>query len=289
MARPGVTETDVHTAADALLAAGERPTAERVRLALGRGSPNTIGPLLDSWWHGLSARLRHMQSLPAIPDEVGSAFAEAWSLAVAAGLAHAEAQVAPERAALAEALARTDAAAAGQQAALDALAIQLQQAQVTTRVLETTLGESQQRVADLKAELATLGASHTSLAQQRDVLDQRLLAAAVDAQTERTAATAERDRLQALLRQVEDRAYTEVDRSRQELKALKAQFATQAREHASALRASEEVRRTAETEAKRAEREAAALRGRLEALAARKAVKKARKGVARPASARPKV
>lgn len=56
MAR-GVTEQDVFTAADQLLARGERPTIERVRLEIGRGSPNTINPLLDAWWSSLSKRL----------------------------------------------------------------------------------------------------------------------------------------------------------------------------------------------------------------------------------------
>lgn len=55
MAR-GVTQQDVFAAADRLLARGERPTIERVRLEIGRGSPNTINPLLDSWWSELSKR-----------------------------------------------------------------------------------------------------------------------------------------------------------------------------------------------------------------------------------------
>ena len=36
MAR-GITEHDVHTAADALVAAGERPTVDRIRAHLGTG------------------------------------------------------------------------------------------------------------------------------------------------------------------------------------------------------------------------------------------------------------
>ena len=41
MAR-GITEEDVHMAADALVADGERPTVERIRAYLGTGSPNTV-------------------------------------------------------------------------------------------------------------------------------------------------------------------------------------------------------------------------------------------------------
>src|SRR5271170_7643333 len=53
----GVSSSDVSQAADSLLRVGERPTVERVRAAIGSGSPNTIGPLLDSWWKRLAGRL----------------------------------------------------------------------------------------------------------------------------------------------------------------------------------------------------------------------------------------
>ncbi|PPU41477.1 DNA-binding protein [Xanthomonas hortorum] len=41
MAR-GITESDVNDAADALVADGERPTAERIRAHLGTSQPNTV-------------------------------------------------------------------------------------------------------------------------------------------------------------------------------------------------------------------------------------------------------
>jgi hypothetical protein len=53
----GVRQSDVSHAADTLLRAGNRPTVERIRTQLGRGSPNTINPMLDAWWKTLSARL----------------------------------------------------------------------------------------------------------------------------------------------------------------------------------------------------------------------------------------
>ena len=53
----GVCQSDVSHAADTLLRAGERPTIDKVRAKIGKGSPNTINPLLDSWWKTLSARL----------------------------------------------------------------------------------------------------------------------------------------------------------------------------------------------------------------------------------------
>ena len=53
----GIGSSDVDRAADALLREGERPTIERIRARLGRGSPNTINPLLDAWWKRLAGRL----------------------------------------------------------------------------------------------------------------------------------------------------------------------------------------------------------------------------------------
>lgn len=53
----GITAQDVWLAADELLQAGERPTIERVRLKIGRGSPNTVSPHLDAWFASLGARL----------------------------------------------------------------------------------------------------------------------------------------------------------------------------------------------------------------------------------------
>ena len=38
----GISELDVHQAADDIIAAGERPTVERIRAHLGTGSPNTV-------------------------------------------------------------------------------------------------------------------------------------------------------------------------------------------------------------------------------------------------------
>lgn len=53
----GVQMEDVWAAADAVLSQGERPTIERVRQQLGRGSPNTVGPMLDGWYGSLAKRL----------------------------------------------------------------------------------------------------------------------------------------------------------------------------------------------------------------------------------------
>ena len=70
MAR-GITETDVWTASDSLLLEGARPTIERVRQKIGRGSPNTVSPYLDSWFKNLGGRIKDPGAFSApqgVPD-----------------------------------------------------------------------------------------------------------------------------------------------------------------------------------------------------------------------------
>ena len=49
MARPGVTYLDVSNAAQKLVAAGQRPTINTIRIALGTGSNSTLGAHLRNW------------------------------------------------------------------------------------------------------------------------------------------------------------------------------------------------------------------------------------------------
>lgn len=53
----GIQQDDVWSAADSLIADGLRPTIERVRQKIGRGSPNTVSPMLDAWFSTLGTRL----------------------------------------------------------------------------------------------------------------------------------------------------------------------------------------------------------------------------------------
>lgn len=78
----GVPETEVFAAADAVLARGERPTVERVRQELGRGSPARVGQLLEQWWEQLAQRLKGQALLPELPGEVAQAFTNTWRMAL---------------------------------------------------------------------------------------------------------------------------------------------------------------------------------------------------------------
>ncbi|EQD67830.1 cointegrate resolution protein, partial [mine drainage metagenome] len=70
----GVPDNEVFSAADRVLARGERPTVERVRVELGRGSPARVGQLLETWWEALAKRLAGEVRLPDLPADVAGAF-----------------------------------------------------------------------------------------------------------------------------------------------------------------------------------------------------------------------
>jgi len=75
----GIGAADVDRASDALLREGQRPTIEKVRQKIGRGSPNTINPLLDAWWSRLAGRLDAGPSaLHRLPEPVLQAAEGLW-------------------------------------------------------------------------------------------------------------------------------------------------------------------------------------------------------------------
>lgn len=75
MAR-GITEEEVHHAADAIVSRGERPTIERIRAELGRGSPNTVNRHLDAWWAELPKRLA--PQVDDLPGEIVELARKIW-------------------------------------------------------------------------------------------------------------------------------------------------------------------------------------------------------------------
>src|SRR5271165_6871425 len=82
----GITGRDVDLAADACLRAGERPTIEKIREKIGRGSPNTINPLLNAWWKRLSARLdAGPAAFHRLPESVAHVAEALWMQALEEG------------------------------------------------------------------------------------------------------------------------------------------------------------------------------------------------------------
>jgi chromosome segregation ATPase len=218
--RKGITQEQVNTAADALVAAGDKPTVEKIRQVLGTGSPNTVTRMLDVWRGSLAQRLQEVIKLPDVPPEAGQAFAEVWRLAVA----HAETLA---RAALAE-----------EQNALFAEQTSLTQER---KLWEIALAEAQANVAESTAKLAQtevqlherqalveqLEAQRLDLMHQRDRLHVQL----EQQRTELDALRAERHAEQEHIRTVEDRTHQQVDQARQEIKSLQQRLEREQREH----------------------------------------------------------
>lgn len=83
----GVQESDVWAAADVLIAQGLRPTIERVRQQIGRGSPNTVSPMLETWFATPGRRLgvageQDPSVLQSVPDPVQRLAEELWNTAL---------------------------------------------------------------------------------------------------------------------------------------------------------------------------------------------------------------
>lgn len=219
MARSGITQTQVNEAADALLRGGERPTIERVRQALGTGSPNTLVRLLEEWWSDLGRRLDAQaakMSLPDAPEPVVAAASQLWLAAVehAQGLAKSAiadevAALASERAAMAERERQRDAelvaTIAATQTALEAQAS-----------AETRLADIERLSHSLALQRDDLQTQRDAATTERDVLSRRLAEARESHEQAQREAAAERQALEAQFRAGEDRWLREVDRARQD-------------------------------------------------------------------------
>ncbi len=189
----GVRRDDVWQAADALLVAGQRPTIERIRLHLGRGSPNTVSPHLDAWFAALGGRLTDAQSFvskPTFPDAVAQAASYLWDAALAHARAAAEASLAEREAALhkaqlsltmqQEALAREkevlQAKLQGAEAAMAALTVARDEAAEREARAEIDASARQAEIAALRASLSAAqkekDAQRHEAAAQRTAWDQ---------------------------------------------------------------------------------------------------------------------
>nr|WP_180204888.1 DNA-binding protein [Pseudomonas sp. SbOxS1]NYU04888.1 plasmid replication region [Pseudomonas sp. SbOxS1] len=269
----GVPENDVFAAADAVLARGERPTVERVRLELGRGSPARVGGLLDQWWARLAERLSGETRLPALPGEVSQAFVAVWQQAIHLAQGVAEQGVVEqrkvliaerERVAEIEDQARQDAAQFRQQAT-EALAAR-QAAELRLADLELLLSQRQTQIEDLQQQREGLLHERREAQQHNQALQQDLqslrLKAEQDLQSLRVKAEQERVAQESYVRGVEDRAHREVDRVREEGKAMTIQLKAAARQVEQLQRRIESV----QTESSQIQQRAAAQQARADTL-----------------------
>lgn len=220
----GVPETDVFAAADAVLERGERPTVERVRLELGRGSPARVGALLDQWWALLAQRLRGEARLPALPAEVSQAFVAVWqqAMVLADGVAEqalAERRTVLETERLRVAALENDCRQAAAEARQQVVAAQAAQRSAETRLadLERLLEQQQAQLSELQGRCGVLAEERQVALQDTSELRQALRATQQQLTEEREVTT-------TYVRGVEERAHREVDRAREESRALAVQL-----------------------------------------------------------------
>ena len=262
----GITQEQVNAAADTLVAAGDRPTVEKVRAALGTGSPNTITRMLDIWRSGLAERLQNVLQLPGLPAEAGQAMTALWQLAVEHAERLLQARVTEDRTALAAHEAR--------------LAEERTRWTATLAEAETTVAQARTRqelaehaCANLDSQLRDSHALREDLIQQRDRLQAmvdrqsgELEALQADKTARLTAAEQERERTAAHIRVIEDRAHQEVDRARQEAKQWQQRHEAAERRSREALQALEARYEASRKQSQHAEKEVARLLGQVAVL-----------------------
>jgi len=217
---PRISQEDVFKAADQLLIEGNRPTIDRVRMRLGRGSPNTINDHLDAWWRKLGARLRDLpgQEFPQLPERVAQNLQRLWNEALES--AHEVLQ---------STLIEREQAIAQRDQALQSQTQQLTEREharaVRAAALEDSLALAREQLSAANHRAERLEAA----VQERDAEGDRLRvrieaveAFSAELQRKLDAATAqyqaERTRLQEHYAATERRWLTEVDRARQEAK-----------------------------------------------------------------------
>lgn len=240
----GVQAEEVWAAADTVLSLGERPTIERVRQQLGRGSPNTVGPMLDGWYGSLAKRLQvspsnaaqdEPESKEPIPAAVIRAAKAMWGRAVQQADEQAASNFAQGREELrvqAEALQKAqdelqrEAQRLADRSSAYEVAMQARDAQIAhlgrlTQDLHQQLLNSQQTLDATRAECSQLRLAADADRRRQEISD-------VEHQSERT-------RLEERAQAQERRLNAEVDRARQESKRLALQLESDSKKAAKSL------------------------------------------------------
>ncbi|SFC24596.1 replication region DNA-binding N-term [Polaromonas sp. OV174] len=247
----GVQQVDVWSAADALVAEGLRPTIERVRQKMGRGSPNTVSPLLEAWFGTLAGRLgvggsSKDEAGNCLPEPVQRAALMLWEAARLSAREEAAQEFSQARQAL-----------AGDRAELEQRAVDLQKQQQALRMRQLAVDEALQvartQISDMTIRLEQAGALQNRRDREIDELRVSLTAREKERDADRLRNeeegkrhSEERARLEARATANERRLLEELDRERQESKQAKAAL-LEAGARAQALQTKQEAANTAIT------------------------------------------
>lgn len=270
----GVQTADVWDAADAVLMAGQRPTIERVRQKLGRGSPNTVAPMLEAWFAHLGQRLGGMSGggagnaaapgamttpgQPQPPATVLDLAQSLWDAALDQARQAAQQQWESAQAELAHQRSELTADRAEMERERQTLAQQHSTLEQMLSLSRTQVADLTRRLADADAwrqekeqSVAVLTNRLEDLRQQHRQLQQRL--------DDTVAAQAqERQRLQDRATENEHRLLNEVDLARQETKAARQILTTRQKQWEEAARQADEQLKTTQSRLQTAETQTAA-------------------------------
>lgn len=232
MAR-GITESDVHTAADELVASGERPTVERIRGHLGTGSPNTVTRWLETWWRNLGTRLQpERPDLKDAPAVLAKLAGQWWALA----LQHARDAALEDLAEARRELSAEREEHHRQQEELVKKASEMRSlseaADLSEKLATARATELQRLVEQLHAQIGELKQQLKSSHQRVELLEAARNSLDARVQEVQELARSERESLGQYVRSAEDRALRDVDQARQEVRLLQAQLAATVRKHA---------------------------------------------------------
>jgi len=220
----GVQQEDVWSAADALIADGLRPTIERVRQKIGRGSPNTVSPMLESWFATLSSRLgvsNTNEQTSHVPVALQQVMEKLWDMALDSGRQKALEEIAQSQHVLAEA----KKALHGRESEL------LQREQVLAAqhaALEVARRAAVDKSDDLMSRLVQMQALTSKREMEVDVLREKLSDIDAERETDRRRSSEVATQHQIERQRYEDRSEAtqrkfleEIDKARQELKKMR--------------------------------------------------------------------
>lgn len=229
----GIQYEDVAQAADALLHEGLRPTIERIRQRIGRGSPNTVSPMLERWFGALGQRLQGgeapQEQMHGLPPALWQASQDWWQQARHEAEQLAAAAYRADRDALLAQSQQLEQDRAQLNAREIALGERLQAMEESLQLCTQQLQESNER---WKASQRSLAQRETEITAQHGLLEKltaqhaalQLRIEAVQAQ-----ADAERQAMEERHHNHERRWMAEVDRARQHTKQVVQQLQEQER------------------------------------------------------------
>lgn len=164
MARPGITQDQVFTAANQLREDGVQPTVQAIRERLGSGSFSTITQHLATWREEHAAQA--VAEIPPIPERVQSAFDQAWAAATRSAQEMMEKerealdalrqQMEREKREMASEIERLEGVVEASDQRLERLEQELGEARLSAQQVQERQQAAQQQMTDLRIENARL-------------------------------------------------------------------------------------------------------------------------------------